>query len=428
MLERVLAAQQLVQHHAQAEDIGPAVDQMPFATGLLRTHIGGGTRQSGLGGNLVFGQSQAEVRQVRTAGGVDQDVGRLDVAVVDLVLVEAVQGLGDGQHEFDGAAERQPLFRLQIAQVAAFDQLHGQIRLAVHLAKVQQGNDCGMLEAARGPGLTRELFRPALADLRWRVCQPVAADDFEGDLLLPAFVPGPVDRAHAALAQDRADRVLAQPFSGRQRGGGQWFRRLAKRRPHRLAGAGKTRQVFVQAGRLAGLPSTFQFDAQQPAQQLAPHRFGLRSQVVLDPRRKTGTRRIATSFLETIADRLDRQRIIPGIPFRSVGLVHIRRRSLWAGAVKVWGNREGDRKNDARRTRRQVPPQAELPSPRRAIASTTILNRISYQGHPLAFAGLSEAARQGVAGVERSEPPEPPRTMTMGSLYSTTATRATIRH
>ena len=39
--ERPPAGQQLVEDHAQAEDVGPAVDPVPLAPGLLGAHVGG---------------------------------------------------------------------------------------------------------------------------------------------------------------------------------------------------------------------------------------------------------------------------------------------------------------------------------------------------------------------------------------------------
>ena len=33
------ARQQFVEHQSQAEDVGPAIDQVPFAAGLLRAHV-----------------------------------------------------------------------------------------------------------------------------------------------------------------------------------------------------------------------------------------------------------------------------------------------------------------------------------------------------------------------------------------------------
>jgi hypothetical protein len=46
-VERPAAREQLIQHRAQAEHVGPAIDPVPLAVGLLRTHVCRRAAQSG---------------------------------------------------------------------------------------------------------------------------------------------------------------------------------------------------------------------------------------------------------------------------------------------------------------------------------------------------------------------------------------------
>ena len=73
-----------------------------LARRLLGRHVagraddGGGRRQIPLARQPL---GQAEVGHVRLAGAVEQDVGRLEVAVEDAALVGVVHGAGDGRQQ-----------------------------------------------------------------------------------------------------------------------------------------------------------------------------------------------------------------------------------------------------------------------------------------------------------------------------------------
>jgi hypothetical protein len=79
--ERLSTGQELVEHDAQAEDVRTAVDPVPLAPGLLRAHVRGSAGNPGLLAVVLIPQRQPEVGHARLALEIDQDVGRLDVAV-----------------------------------------------------------------------------------------------------------------------------------------------------------------------------------------------------------------------------------------------------------------------------------------------------------------------------------------------------------
>ena len=105
--ERSPPGQQLVEDHAQAEDVRAAIDPVPFAPGLLGTHVGGRPGEPRTLAEVLVLQGQPEVGHERLARGVDQDVGRLDVPMDQPSGVGVVQGLGDRRHQFRRLPEGQ---------------------------------------------------------------------------------------------------------------------------------------------------------------------------------------------------------------------------------------------------------------------------------------------------------------------------------
>ena len=97
--ERQLAGQQLVEDHAEAVDVGAAVDLVRLAAGLLGAHVGGRAQHLALERHRDLARvalGQAEVHDVRAARRRRHDVRRLDVAMDHALLVGVVQGVGDG--------------------------------------------------------------------------------------------------------------------------------------------------------------------------------------------------------------------------------------------------------------------------------------------------------------------------------------------
>ena len=76
-----LSGQQLVEHDAQAEDIGTPIDPVAFAPGLLGTHVGRRAGQPAALAEVLILEGEPEVGHAGFARGVDQDVGGLDVPV-----------------------------------------------------------------------------------------------------------------------------------------------------------------------------------------------------------------------------------------------------------------------------------------------------------------------------------------------------------
>ncbi len=117
--ERARARKQFIENHAQTEYVRPAIDEMRFAAGLLRTHVGACAGHAWPLPELLVGQGQTEIGDVRLAGGIEQDIGGLDVPMHYSVAVRVMQCRGNGSHErrrylagrqtgFDSVGQRRP--------------------------------------------------------------------------------------------------------------------------------------------------------------------------------------------------------------------------------------------------------------------------------------------------------------------------------
>ena len=184
------------------------VDAVPFAAGLLRTHVGGRAREARTAADVPLAEGQAEIGNERLAAAVQEDIARLDVAVH--------QALACGR----SAALRRPwppaprprratAARLQPRrEVRAVDELRDDVAGELVAACPRRGparcadgrgwRPCGPL-ADRLPHL-----RPAITSLRMRnldrhrPCQLVVARQ--------------IDQPESAPSQQSLDAIASDPL------------------------------------------------------------------------------------------------------------------------------------------------------------------------------------------------------------------------
>ena len=201
--KRLLVGQELEHHRTAREDVGAMVDRQ--AAHLLGRHVvEAADQRAGVGDARVGELGDAEVEDLEPAAALlDHQVGRLDVAVDD------VEGVGVGQavaelleqaqlaHHRGGLLAADPL-----RQRLAVDVLHGDERLAVLLADVEDADDVLVLEDTGGVRFLHE----AAPDL---VVVDAFLEELDRDRAAADLgIPGAQERAHATRA-DRPDDFVA---------------------------------------------------------------------------------------------------------------------------------------------------------------------------------------------------------------------------
>ncbi len=207
-------------------DIGRGTDR--FAANLFRARII--RRQQPLHrGRVVRDECvgpheprDAEVEQARFAVGSDQDVGRLEVAVDDELLVRVLDRVADPAQQVDALADAEPLRIAPAVDRLAVDVFHDQVRMAVRRrAAIQQARDVRMVEAGEDLPFAFETAHE-LARIEAR------AQQFQCGLLRECTVGAfaQVHRTHAAAvehafespgADAQADAICLEPVADQGR-------------------------------------------------------------------------------------------------------------------------------------------------------------------------------------------------------------------
>ena len=260
--ERRPAGEDLAEDRAQAEDVGPLVDAVQLAAGLLGRHVrrrpqhapglrlaagptaaaagdDGGLRHGAaprLVGDAAVGQDlrQAPVHHLDLAEGADHHVGRLEVAVDHAAGMGIRQRLADLLE--DGEEPREVVVGVGALgehgrECAALDQLHGEVGAAVgERAELVDGDDARVLELPADAGLLDE----AADDVG--VAAVAGLEDLHGEVAAEVGVAGLEDDAHAAAGDLAQDLVAGDRGPVREVGGGPDDRGFLARRLGQDAG------------------------------------------------------------------------------------------------------------------------------------------------------------------------------------------------
>ena len=135
---------------------------------------------------------------------IEQDVLRLDVAVDDAFVVGELERLADLRDDRQRLLGRQPPGLLDLAQVAAVHEFHHQVMQRARLPEIMHGDDVRMVQAGQGAGFAVEpLGKAGVACCGRR-------QDLQRHQPVQGRLPGLIDRAHAALADELKDFELGE--------------------------------------------------------------------------------------------------------------------------------------------------------------------------------------------------------------------------
>src|SRR5262249_12973931 len=137
-----------VKDNAETVNVGTGIDAVAFAPCLFGAHVGRSAGEARSGAEILVAQGQAEIGHHRAAGGVEQDVGRLDVAVDQTALVGVVQRLGNSGRNFHRLRDGRPGLFQALLQVGPFDEFGDEEAGAVlATANVVDWHDVGVVQA-----------------------------------------------------------------------------------------------------------------------------------------------------------------------------------------------------------------------------------------------------------------------------------------
>ena len=155
-----LSGQQVVQYASQTEDVGPGVDALALAAGLLGGHVAG--RAADLLKSLARDRDrQTEVDQPRQTVVAQDDVLRLDVAVQKPAGVDLGQPLRDLLDQPGTAPEVSPFVRRQLVERPAGDVFDDQVDLVTPALHPVARRDERAADPRQGAALVEHRLAPA---------------------------------------------------------------------------------------------------------------------------------------------------------------------------------------------------------------------------------------------------------------------------
>ena len=126
----------------------------------------------------------------------DEEIGGLDIAVEDALLVDSLDALAGLSHEVEDARPWEGALELkQGEEVDALEGFHDEVEVVIGFAKIEDTDDVGGLDLEGEVGFAAEFFDGALP------MGSVAGHSFDDARLGEEAIPREEDLAHAALVE-----------------------------------------------------------------------------------------------------------------------------------------------------------------------------------------------------------------------------------
>ncbi|MFY9725651.1 MAG: hypothetical protein WAJ87_09160, partial [Bryobacteraceae bacterium] len=202
--EWMVPAEQFIVNGAECPDVAPRVD---FLAGeLLRRHIKHAANQEPSLGEarraVAREAGDSEIHHLNRSIVEHHDVGGLDVAMDDPVLMGALQALGGLRHDAHPFQQRQRTGRAyDVLKIVAFQVFHHDIEGTVVLAELMNGDDVLVVEIPGGCSLFAETRQAAGVAFRRK--------DLDGYLAAHGGVESKQNLAEPAPSEFAADLVFA---------------------------------------------------------------------------------------------------------------------------------------------------------------------------------------------------------------------------
>jgi hypothetical protein len=179
----------------------------PASRGLLGRHVGRCAEHGpGLGQLAVAfdAPGEPEVGHQRLASFVDQNIGRLQVAVQNAPLVGMVHGPGYSRHQLSSRPKVAVIFLEPFREVSSFDKLHAEKAATALFGDLVNRHDIGVVEMGDRLGLVAKASRVVVAG------PGTVADHLDGHNAVQAPLPRPEHNAHAAARDHALQLIVAE--------------------------------------------------------------------------------------------------------------------------------------------------------------------------------------------------------------------------
>ena len=184
--------------------LGGHVRHRPHHDTVARLHLGRQLRAEAFVGLRRGELGQAEVEDLDTPTFADHDVGGLQVAMDDSLLVGSGQGVGERHGDVEEPTGEETAFGDEEVEGLSLDELHRQEVDAVRLLDREHADDAGVVEGGQRPGLALESVEPL------GIGRHLRRQHLEGHVAQELRVGGPVDLTHPARADGRGDPVVTE--------------------------------------------------------------------------------------------------------------------------------------------------------------------------------------------------------------------------